>query len=631
MASTVSEVLAGEASFAVLCGDATELLKTLPPDTFHVCYCDPPYGLSKQTTEDVTACLRAWLAGEVYHHGHTGFLGKDWDAFVPGPEAWREVYRVLKPGAFCVAYSSTRTVDLLGIAIRLAGGEMREGWAWVFGQGFPKNHDVSKALDKVNGETTRALQFTAWMRTTGTTATQLDAALRDAGVITPKSSYSSHLFYDGQPAVPTARVWGVLRPLCGEIPRWVDELVERIEAERTVVGTKSSSLGGTVAAEGNPEYIERHRDAQYNVTVAATEEAKQWEGWGTTTKPCFEPLVVSRKPIMGTVAQNVVSHGCGVLNIDGARISTMENLNGGAYAKEGTERHDGAENWRYKRDGGAGGYQQPAGRYPPALALVHDEGCVLVGTSIIQGNRTDTRPDGDGGRSDKLQYRFRPTEATCRGYADPDGTETVDQWVCTPSCAVAELGRQSGESDSPETTVRGTGGRNSVYSEIGAQGIVPSYGDSGTATRFFYQGKARAADRLAYLTCNSECPRHGTVVAKSQNTKRELCESCGNPVKTYMHPTVKPLDLARYHAKLLSLPAQVRPLALVPFCGTGIEALALVEAGFRVVAVDIDPRHCAMTLHRLQTTEARQTPVEFPKAPDVAPPKSTSLEDLLGW
>ena len=108
--STPEEVLAGTSKFAVVCGDATAVLKSLPDNAAHVCYCDPPYGLSAQDTGDVLACLTAWLAGKVYTHHGAGFLCKDWDAFVPGPEAWREVYRVLKPGAYCVAFSSTRTV-----------------------------------------------------------------------------------------------------------------------------------------------------------------------------------------------------------------------------------------------------------------------------------------------------------------------------------------------------------------------------------------------------------------------------------------------------------------------------------------------------------------------------------------
>lgn len=99
------------------------------------------------------------------------------------------------------------------------------------------------------------------------------------------------------------------------------------------------------------------------------------QGWGTALKPSHEPIVVARKPLVGTVAANVLKYGTGALNIDGCRISTTDNLNGGAYAKQGTERHDGAENWRYKRDGGAGEYQQPEGRWPANVIFSHAEEC----------------------------------------------------------------------------------------------------------------------------------------------------------------------------------------------------------------------------------------------------------------
>jgi len=78
---------------------------------------------------------------------------------------------------------------------------------------------------------------------------------------------------------------------------------------------------------------------------------------------------VLRKPLTGTVAANALQHGCGALNIDECRVVTSDNLNGGAYAENGSERHDGSENWRYKRDAGIS-FKQPAGRWP--ANLVHD-------------------------------------------------------------------------------------------------------------------------------------------------------------------------------------------------------------------------------------------------------------------
>lgn len=109
---------------------------------------DPPYGLSKQP--DMNEVLRHWLNGDDYVHTGGGFMGKTWDSFVPGPSVWKEVFRVLKPGGHLLAFFGTRTYDLGTLAIRLAGFEIRDQIDWVYGSGFPKSLDISKAIDKVN-------------------------------------------------------------------------------------------------------------------------------------------------------------------------------------------------------------------------------------------------------------------------------------------------------------------------------------------------------------------------------------------------------------------------------------------------------------------------------------------------
>jgi site-specific DNA-methyltransferase (adenine-specific) len=87
--------------------------------------CDPPYGLS--------------------------FMGKDWDHGVPGVHFWTEALRVAKPGAHLVAFGGTRTFHRLAVAIEDAGWELRDTLSWLYGSGFPKSHDVSKAIDKAAG------------------------------------------------------------------------------------------------------------------------------------------------------------------------------------------------------------------------------------------------------------------------------------------------------------------------------------------------------------------------------------------------------------------------------------------------------------------------------------------------
>src|SRR5437868_3960186 len=97
----------------VIQGDCLEVLRGIADNSIDACVTDPPYGLSKEP--DIREVLTHWLVGDKYEHKASGFMGKSWDSFVPGPEYWQEVCRVLKPGAHLLAFSSTRTVDLLMI------------------------------------------------------------------------------------------------------------------------------------------------------------------------------------------------------------------------------------------------------------------------------------------------------------------------------------------------------------------------------------------------------------------------------------------------------------------------------------------------------------------------------------
>ena len=106
-------------------GDCIEVLKTLPDCSVDAVVTDPPYGLN--------------------------FMGKAWDYDVPSEEIWRECLRVLKPGGHLLAFAGTRTQHRMAVAIEDAGFEIRDMIAWVYGSGFPKSHDVSKAIDKAAG------------------------------------------------------------------------------------------------------------------------------------------------------------------------------------------------------------------------------------------------------------------------------------------------------------------------------------------------------------------------------------------------------------------------------------------------------------------------------------------------
>jgi DNA modification methylase len=133
----------------LLLGDCLEQMKQIPDNSIDAIVTDPPYGLGKEP--DALAMLQDWL--ETGHHEvkGKGFMGKEWDAFVPQPLVWRECLRVLKPGGHLLAFAGTRTQDLMALGLRLAGFEIRDMVAWVYGSGFPKSLDVSKAIDKMAG------------------------------------------------------------------------------------------------------------------------------------------------------------------------------------------------------------------------------------------------------------------------------------------------------------------------------------------------------------------------------------------------------------------------------------------------------------------------------------------------
>lgn len=125
-------------------GDCLEVMKTLPDNFYDSIVTDPPYGLGKQP--DMMKLLQAWMNDQEYKSSN-GFMNKDWDV-LPGPSVWKEAYRVLKPGGYALVFAGTRTYDLMTLALRLAGFEIRDTLCWLYGSGFPKAANISKHLDQ---------------------------------------------------------------------------------------------------------------------------------------------------------------------------------------------------------------------------------------------------------------------------------------------------------------------------------------------------------------------------------------------------------------------------------------------------------------------------------------------------
>ena len=134
-------------------GDCLEVLRSLSDNSVDSVVTDPPYGLSNTKPAQVADVLAAWVTGdtEAVPAKKGGFMGKDWDSFVPPPAVWAECLRVLKPGGHMAVFAGARTQDLMGLSIRLAGFEIRDTLGWIYGSGFPKSQNVSKAIDKAVG------------------------------------------------------------------------------------------------------------------------------------------------------------------------------------------------------------------------------------------------------------------------------------------------------------------------------------------------------------------------------------------------------------------------------------------------------------------------------------------------
>jgi site-specific DNA-methyltransferase (adenine-specific) len=246
-------------SVQVLHGDCRNELELLADNSVDSIVTDPPYEL--------------------------GFMGKSWDAsgIAYDQRVWVQCLRVLKPGGHMLAFSGSRTYHRMVCAIEDAGFEIRDQIMWVYGSGFPKSLNISKAIDK------------------------------DAG------------------------------------------------AEREVVSTYETH------DIRNAGLMDRKGSMTVEVTAPATAEAKQWEGWGTALKPAHEPIVMARKPLDGTVANNVLTHGVGGINIDGCRVGRADGDDSSAGNRTATF---GTQDTLSGGDGSGGWSQNEQGRFP--ANFIHD-------------------------------------------------------------------------------------------------------------------------------------------------------------------------------------------------------------------------------------------------------------------
>lgn len=302
-----------------------------------------------------------------------GFMGRSWDSDRGGRDAWVEwlagelapAFRALKPGGHGLVWALPRTSHWTALALELAGFEIRDRVSHLFLNGFPKSMDVSKELDKLDAveeRRRRALRFTAWMRTTGLASSRIDelTGTRMGGHYTSAAS---------QPAVATREHLEILRPHLGEVPAWVEDLVDERTVEsadfkaRAVVRVEEMldmSRARPVASDGGTD---RRLVA---VTDPSTPAGDLWAGWGTALKPAVEDWWLVRKPFAGTVARNVLRYGTGALNVDACRVARVA----GDRTSYGVDGDEGAPTVSVFGDRSRVPYlPDDAGRWPPHLVV----------------------------------------------------------------------------------------------------------------------------------------------------------------------------------------------------------------------------------------------------------------------
>lgn len=415
----------------IIHGDCLEELKKLDDSSVDAVITDPPYGLSNTKPAQVADVLKAWVTGDTERvpAKRGGFMGKDWDSFVPPPAVWAECLRVLKPGGHMAVFAGARTQDLMGLSIRLAGFEIRDTLGWIYGSGFPKSMDISKAVDKSrNSNRERQLQFTEWMRSTGITAREINEA-------TGTSMSSRYLTDKSQPAIATADLFDKLRPLLPEVP----ERIERLVAERTgiewsdyvkreevgmkrVNGTEGSAGGfanGLASQRGLAGGVR-----EIDITTSHSDAAKRWEGWGTALKPAIEPIVLARKPLGGTVASNVLAYGVGGLNIDACRVGMSDADREAAKVPQPVQHNDGRAVYQMGTGEGRNGETfepAPAGRFPANVLLDEHAAKELDRQSGMSTSRRAVMPIKGSNGTDGLYGEFSTSNKKEMGHSDTGG------------------------------------------------------------------------------------------------------------------------------------------------------------------------------------------------------------------
>ena len=303
-------------------GDCAEVMASMGDNSVDAIVTDPPYGLSfmgkewdsfgtdtrQPGDEHYTRVDNPYGRGKV-RYGYGSKLRDSMEMFqLAMTPIFEEALRVAKPGAHLLCFGGTRTFHRMACAIEDAGWEIRDCIMWVYGSGFPKSMDVSKAIDKALGK-------------------------------------------------------------------------KREKVPNPLAKQQTSYHTDVYSGQG---------DRDFKQPIPATDAGAQWDGWGTCLKPAWEPIIVARKPLDGTVAHNVLTWGTGALNIDACRVPIEQGDD--VFAKNPHTRSKGKDSGIYGAYGAAeSNWSGAKGRFP--ANLVHDGSQMVLElfpeTQRADGHRTD--------------------------------------------------------------------------------------------------------------------------------------------------------------------------------------------------------------------------------------------------
>jgi len=601
----------------------------------------------------------------VFRRASAGFMGQVWDGgdIAFQPDTWAALASLLYPGAFMIVYSGSRGWHRTACALEDAGLIMHPSiFGWLYGSGFPKatRIGVCNCAQRREGEIleertdgslrdVRQVDISKSVPPEADNGTILRTQVQRQGNVQEEPVASCVPQPQG---TPTARGRkerpgelrlegrGDIQATQGQLP--IGPL-RSVSAGLPSDGTEGRLRDGASPRDGQdapapvdadggcssqgPQSTEQH--TEQSSTLSRQQEPQEggrcprcgkpighghWVGhrYGLQAlKPALEPILVFQKPYKGKAIDDITRTGAGAINVDGCRVGTpFEGIRPMRYlaskgAKGGRWANQEAPKMERPEGETAG---NPLGRWPANFALVHLPECEYLGeeddTYQINDFEDGAKPWGDGAGH---PYQGREVK----------GTRPV--WRCADECPVAALDRQTG------TLVSGRypGHRNhpkfkNTYGSFAMRDEEPRDYGSGGGSRFFYQASLGLDQADPVFYCGKVSPQERNaglgafpVTARGAADGAHVDNNLKGPTNALRpdkatksannHPTLKPIDLNRWLAKLLLPPAEYAPRRiLIPFAGAGSEMIGAMLAEWdEIIGIEMMAEYANIARARL--------------------------------